>query len=161
MEDNKNIRKTFLFSPELVEVIKKLKEDMHQNSDTAVVIEAINSLNRKINPGYVVARSASASKTPEDRADEQLRIQEIKKKREEDALLAIAEKLGGRVSLDDGGQKIVKYFTYARNTRFLQQMPLTMMTDELVEHQYFPSRVDIEKRQAEGKVTYKVGSWEE
>ena len=160
MNDEKKIRKTFLFSPSLVEVVKKLKDDMNQNSETAVVIEAINALNRKINPGYISQRVMSASKTPEDKAETQIRIQEIKKQKEEEALLVFATALEARITLSDSGSKMVEFYNYDKGNRYFQKLPLRMMNQQLVDDQYYPSREEIKKRQAEGKVNYDPKSWE-
>lgn len=160
MNEEKKIRKTFLFSPSLVQMIKELQDKTKQNSATAVVIEAINTLNRKINPSYVTQRTLTVAKTPEDRAEQQMEIARIKKEKEEEVLLDIANRLEGHVTINESGHKTVRFFNYDKGRRDEQTLPLRMMNEELVKDQYYPSREEVEKRQAEGKTTYKVGSWE-
>jgi len=154
------IRKTYLLDEGLIEVIKKIKSDNHYNSETSVIIEAVNTLNRKLNPGYVNQRLATAGKTPEQRAENQMKIQEIKKDREEKTLLSIAEKLGAKIIKLDGGEMRVQYFIYDKNNRYMQEVPLEMMSDELVDNQYHPSMEDIVRRQKEKTVNYDPQKWE-
>lgn len=147
-------RKTYLIDEGLIEKIKKIKEENNYNSETAVIIEAVGSLYRKLFPGYVEQRKLSAVKSPEERADALIKINDIRKQREEEILLDIAERLGAEIVRNDGGGKVVKYYTYDKSNRYLQEVPLTMMTPELIDSQYYPSREEVERRQAEGKVNY-------
>ena len=151
------IRKTFLLDKGLIEVIKALKLELHYNSQTAVVIEGINTLQRKISPSYVVGR---ASRSPEEKAEDQMRMQKFKKQKEHEDYMAIVEQLCGRLVKNDSGSDQVEYFTYWKSNRYKQKMPLTMMKEDLLDGQYSPSREDVEKLQAEGKVKYDPNSWE-
>jgi hypothetical protein len=148
------IRKTYLLDEGLIEIMQKIKQDNHYNSETAVVIEAVMSLHRKLNPSYVASRSAGSGRTPEERAKMQMDIAEHKKKTAEDKLLAIAEKLGGEILVDGNGDKYVKYYTYDKKNRYEQQLTLEMMNEELVASQYFPSKEDVLERQKKGEVNY-------
>lgn len=154
------VRKTFLVDEGLVEVIKKLKKDNHYNSETAVIIEAVMSLNRKLNPGYVVSRAETRAKTPEQKLDEEDERKRIKKQREEDAQMVIVNALEGRVSIGAGGGKVVKYYTYDRKNRYQQQLPIDMMSEDLIASQYFPTKEDVLARQAKGEVNYDPKTWE-
>lgn len=154
------IRKTFLLDEGLIEIIRKIKDDNHQPSETAVVIEAVMALYRKLNPSYVVTRTESRAKTPEEKAEEKVRIAEHKKKLAEDGYLAIVEKLGGRVINKPDG-KYAQYYTYHKNTRYLQEMPLEMMSDDLCDAQYSPNKEDVLGRQERGEVNYKLNTWDE
>ena len=118
-----------------------------------VIKQSIRVYYAKEFPAYVESK-ASIPRTPEARAENEIRKREHKDKLVKDRLLAIAEKLGGTVDKNDGGNLVCRYFTYDRKNRYEQELPLDFLTEDLIETQYSPSREDVEKRQAEGKVNY-------
>ena len=161
--ETKLVRKNIVITQGLNEKVEKIRKEMEMkptNFFTAVVELAINQLYNKTFPAYVASRNISAAKTPEDRAEQQMEIMRIKKEKEEEVLLGIANRLDGQVFVNDSGHKSVKFFNYDKNSRFEQTIPLRMMNEELVKDQYYPSREDVEQRQVEGKCSYKVGTRE-
>lgn len=142
---------------QLVDLVEKIKTELGYTT-SGVVQQAIRDMHKRTFPSYVAARNIAAAKTPEDRAEQQMEIARVKKQKEEEALLAIANALGGKIIVNDGGSKMVEFHNYSKNSRYLQKLPLRMMNEELVKDQYYPSRKDIEQRQVEGKVNYNPAS---
>jgi len=160
MENEKLVRKNLAVRPALDEKVIKIMDDRGMKTWVSVVELAINELYRKLYPSYVETRTFSSAKTPEQKAEEKVRMAEHKKKIEEDGYLAILNKLGGRVLTKPDG-KYAQYYTYHKNTRYLQEMPLEMMSEDLCEAQYSPTKEDVLGRQERGEVTYKLNTWDE
>lgn len=149
----KVIRKYLAITKKLDDMVEEIRAEKGYKSFTAVIESAIIDFHGSVFKDYVMARKMQAAKTPEEKADTQLRVQEIKKQREEDVLMDIAKQLEGRVS-GPAGDKRVKYFTYDKSNRYEQDVPLEMLTSELIEGQYFPDKETVLQRQVEGKVNY-------
>jgi len=146
-------RKYVATTPRIDEMVAELQEEKGFKSFNEVVQWAIMEAHSKTFKDYVMVRKLQAGKTPEEKAETLIRVQEIKKQKEEDALMAIAMELNGIVS-GPSGDKRVKYFTYDKSNRYEQEVPLEMMSPELVQAQYFPDKETILQRQKEGKVNY-------
>lgn len=136
-----------------INFVEKIGEKLGMNT-SEIVKQAIREMHANEFKDYVVGRVAGSSRTPEDRASRQLATKEAKRKIEEDGYLAIAEQLDGRVETGAGGGKVVKWFMYDKKNRYEQQLPLDMMSEDLVTAQYFPSKEDVLERQAKGEVNY-------
>lgn len=144
-------RKTYYLDERFLDMLKALQYKMHYTSETAVIIEAVNTLNRKINPNYAGARAPLSA---EERAARNIDVAALTKKRAEDAFVTIANALEGKIEVTPGGNKVVRYYTYNRNTRYEQKLPLESMTEDLLNSQYFPSKEDVKARQADGRADY-------
>ena len=118
-----------------------------------VIKQSIRVYYAKEFPAYVEAK-ASIPRTPEAKAESQIRVKEHKEKLERDRLMGIAERLGGIVKKNDGGNLVCHYYTYDKKNRYEQELPLDFLTEDLLESQYTPSKEDVLKRQAEGNVNY-------
>lgn len=162
MDEQKLIRKNIVITGVQDEMIKKIieKKGWKTKSFSRVLDLAVDELYNSIFKDYVVNRATTSAKTPEQRVAEQEERGEIKRKNEEEKLLKIAEALEGRVSIGAGGGKVVVYYTYDRKNRYQQQLPLSMMTEELIGKQYFPSKEDVVARQEKGEVNYDPKTWE-
>lgn len=147
------IRKTYLMNEGMVSKIKAIQEEKNFTSETMVVVVALNLLYDKTFKDYVVGRGGRTL-SDDEKADSQIKVADLKKQKEEARLLEIAKALNGEVIFNDGGGKVVRYFTYDKSNRYEQELPLTMMSEELISSQYFPSREEVEKRQKAGKVNY-------
>lgn len=130
------------------EMITEIMESKGYPSLASVVQQAIVELHGNIFKDYVMAKRARIDH-PESGKVEQ------KKSQQTDKLMTIAKKLNGEV-INKSGIMIVKYFTYSRRNRFLQETPLDTMSEVMVERQYFPSKDEVLKLQKEGKVNYKI-----
>lgn len=157
-EKNKLVRKNIVLTERVDEMVEKIKQEKGLKSFVSVIELAIDVLYSKTFKDYVMQRSISGKKTPEERAEEQLRIVEIKKQKVKDVQLDILTRLGGRLNTQSGSD-IAEYMVYDRKNRFLQEVPLTMLNEDMVKDQYFPSREDVEARQKKGEVNYDVNSW--
>jgi len=145
--------------PQLLEFIRKIGDKLDMNTSN-VIKQAIREYHASEFKDYVVAKGLTSAKTPEEKAEEKVRMAEHKKKLEEDGYLAILNKLGGRVLTKPDG-KYAQYYTYHKNTRYLQEMPLEMMSEDLCEAQYSPTKEDVLGRQERGEVAYKLNTWDE
>lgn len=160
MPKEEHIKKTLRITKKLDEMVEEIRLEKGYKSFTSVIEFAIGELHAKVFKDYIMARKFTAAKTPEEKAELALRTKEIKAEREEAKLLDIAFRLGGKVTPDSGGGKRVQYYTYDKSNRYLQDVPLEMMDEEMVENQYFPSKEDVLQRQAKGKVNYDPKSFE-
>lgn len=128
------------------EMINEIMASKGYPSLASVVQQAVIEMHGSVFKDYVMAKKARIDQ-PEGKV-------EMKKSQQTDKLIAIAERLKGDV-VKKGGVMMVKYFTYNRRNRFLQETPLDTMAEIMVDKQYFPSKEDVEKLQEEGKVNYK------
>lgn len=158
MDEEKTIRKSIIITKKLSEMVDEIRKEKGYKSFVSVIELAIGELYSQVFKDYVMARNKQSAKTPEEKAEASLKIQEIKKQKEEDILLAIAAKLDGRVSGPMGDRR-VKYFTYDKSNRYEQEVPLEMMSEELIDAQYYPDQPTILRRQKEGKVNYDPKSY--
>ena len=154
MTNKKRNIKAFAFSDEFMQVLERAKQSSRHTSYTAVIIQAVMDLDRKLNPlyrGAMMTRNLSA----EEKAEKQVQIAEAREKTLHDKKMTLVAMLGGEVEVyEEGEEKRVQYYKYDRNYRDLQDIPLDMLTEELVAEQYVPSKEDVLKRQKEGKVKY-------
>lgn len=132
------------------EMINEIMESKGYPSLASVVQQAIVEMHKNTFKDYVMAKRSRAEQPSEGKL-----TSEIKKSNQTDKLMLIAQKLGGKV-VEKGGVMMVKYYTYNRKNRYEQETPLDTMSDVMVEKQYFPSKDEVEKLQAEGKVNYEV-----
>jgi predicted DNA-binding protein len=140
-----------------INFVEKISEKLGMTT-SEIVKQAIRDMHANEFKDYIVTRGESRTRTPEDRAKMQMDVAEAKRKAKEDANLEIAKALDGRIELGAGGGKVVKYFTYDKKNRYEQQLPLDMMSDDLIAAQYFPSKENVLERQAKGEVNYNPNS---
>ena len=69
--------KTFAFSDEFLKVLERVKESTRHTSYTAVIIQAVMTLDQKLNPAYKGA-FMNRSLSPEEKADRQVEIEKAK-----------------------------------------------------------------------------------
>ena len=144
--------KTFAFSDEFLKVLERVKESTRHTSYTAVIIQAVMTLDQKLNPAYKGA-FMNRSLSPEEKADRQVEIEKAKELSKIEKYLAIAETLEGEV-YEEGGEKRVQYYKYDGAYRDLQDIPIEMLTYNMIAEQYVPSREKVEKLRKQGKVNY-------
>jgi hypothetical protein len=152
-KEPKVVRKNIAISPKLFEMSEEIRNEKGFKTFTSVVEFAVSELHSATFPAYVMAKRA-IRRTPEERAEDIVKTGELKKQMEEERLTAIAKRLNGSVFTDGTGNKRVKYYTYDKSNRYEQDVPLEMMSEDLIEGQYFPSKEDILFRQKNGKVNY-------
>lgn len=141
------------FNDEMLAMLDRFLNEKGYDTISEVVKQAIRVSYAKEFPAYVDLKR-EVPKTLEEKVDYEDRKKALKEKKEEDRMIAICEALGGEVIVNEGGNKVCKYFTYDRKNRYEQELPLMMLSDDLLASQYSPSREDVEKRQKEGKVNY-------
>jgi len=144
--------KTFAFSDEFLKVLERVKESTRHTSYTAVIIQAVMTLDQKLNPAYKGA-FLNRNLSPEEKAERQIEIEKAKEVSKVEKFLSIAEALEGEV-YEDGGEKRVQYYKYDGAYRDLQDVPLEMLTENMVADQYTPNREKVEKLRKQGKVNY-------
>jgi Arc/MetJ-type ribon-helix-helix transcriptional regulator len=146
-------RISIIFNKEILAMVERFIKEKGYDTTSEVVKQAVRALYTKEFPAYVEARQ-SVPKSIEDKIDYEDRKKMVKEKKEEDRCVEICKALGGTIELNDGGNKVCKYFTYDKKNRYEQELPLLFLTEDLIASQYSPSREDVERRQAEGKVNY-------
>ncbi len=143
------MNKLIKFNDRLIEMVEELKLEKGYPSFSAVVVASIIDLHTKTFPSY--ARSPKKNETPEEQVN---RLEEGKKARINQlrkAQLEIAEKLGGTVSTETGGNEVCTYYTYTGKKRYQNKVSLSQLSPDLLNTQYSPSREVVEKLQKEGK----------
>jgi Arc/MetJ-type ribon-helix-helix transcriptional regulator len=146
-------RISIIFNKEILAMVERFIKEKGYDTTSEVVKQAVRYLYAKEFPAYIEARK-EIPKTLEDRVDYEDRKKALKEKKEEDRMVAICDALGGKVSTNEGGNKVCIYYTYDKKNRYEQELPLSFLTDDLITSQYSPSKEDVERRQNEGKVNY-------
>lgn len=123
---------TLIPSPELEKMLDELQATGYSNRSQIMVAALIN-FHRKIFPVY--AKAPPPPVTPEEAAAHDKQVREAKLKAKHDAQLSICSQLDGKVK-----GNICVYFKYADSERFEQEVPLSRMSQSLVETQYSPSK---------------------
>lgn len=159
MEKNKNIRKTFILTEGMVEKIKQLQEKLTYKHEVDVVMLAVNNLYKEeikeVKP-YALARLASAgrtTRTPEEKALEQVDIESAKLKAKEDEKkrqqeeaeengARICRELFGEEIKDNNGNRKCVYNSYAftnpQNATKTERIKyLDELSDDDIENQYY------------------------
>lgn len=128
-----NTKKVITFNPRMREMIKQLRETQGYMSDSAVIHNAIIRMHSKEFPMYAQLKSSTS---------------ERKMTVEEDRM-HICNLLEGKIV----GSKCV-FFNYSGKKRFLQELPLSIMSDDLFKTQYQPSREKVDQLRKDKKVDY-------
>ena len=144
------IRKSILFKEEMVEMIKKIQNKNALPSFTAAIHFAVAAMYAKDNPAYMALK---VNESPMERA--QRKAQEKKAKEEiiRAEQIGILKSLGGELVVKEG-RDTARYYTYSGRKRFMQEVSLSMLSEDLVKTQYQPSKAKVEELQKEGKVDY-------
>ena len=131
------IRQTFNFSSRTGDMIDIFQNDKGYKTRTAAVEAMIAMAYEKSYPQEKYKRTnSSGTETSTDSAE-----------------LVCVKKLGGKV-VDGANGKVCQYFTYDYAERYEQEVPMSMVNDDLIQGQYEPSRAEVEELQAKGKVNY-------
>lgn len=129
------------------ELIEEIMVSKGYPSITSVIQQAVIQMHATLFKDYVMAKKS--------RADQPTEAPGTKKSQQTDSFMSIADNLGGSVT-EKGGVLMVKYYTYNRKNRYEQEVPLSTMSDIMLEKQYFPSKEEVISLQKEGKVNYPV-----
>lgn len=152
MEEEKLVNKHIKFTPRMVEMVERIQSELGLGSFSSAVHYAVAETHRKIAPAY--AQTGRPGLTPEERVRNRKEQKQAELQSIIDEKKVIAEQLGGEVYQLESGAWMCRYFTYDWNKRYQQEVSLTLLTPELVNNQYFPSREKVEALQKEGKTDY-------
>lgn len=148
MAENK--KKMLTFTPVMAERIEQLKEEIGVHSFSAVVHYAVMQLWAKNHPAYTEKFKADPAERVRIREEEKIAKQAMIEEEQSE----VCEQLGGKVMEVEGGGKVCVYFTYSGKHRYEQRVPLKMVSTDLINNQYMPSREKVEQLQKEGKTDY-------
>jgi len=144
-------RTTVRFSNRTLEMIKQVQEELGYTTMTSVIQQAVIMFHTKTFPSYTLGKKMSV----DDKIDMKEKMAENKKKKEVENMTLICDSLGGEV-VDKGGIPFCVYHNYSNAKRYEQEIPLDMLTPDLVDRQYFPSKKKVEQLQKDKKVDYKI-----
>ncbi len=136
------------FTPRHREMIEEIMAAKGYPSIASVAQQAVIEMHGNVFKDYVMAKKGKT--IPHDQAGV-----EVPKTNDTDRFHGIAKKLKGEV-IEKGGVLMCIYYTYNRKNRYKQEVPLDSLSQLQIEKQYFPSKEDVLKLQAEGKVNYAV-----
>jgi len=129
----------FTVDNRIQELVEEIKTKKGYRTYTQVWTQAMIEFHGRTFKDYVLAQANKPKrepKTPEDRVKEMEETAEAKRKSAENQKLAIAEKLGAKIIDHGDGDKTVQWFVYHSSGKDLQEMPLMMLTDDLVHNQF-------------------------
>jgi hypothetical protein len=98
---------------------------------------------RGLFPAYMKTQRKGLSRTRAERREEN-------RTQEEEDQHAICEELGGKIE-GEGPSKVCIYHTYQLRKRYEQRVSLGMLNDEMIRHQYDPSKEQVLKLKEAGK----------
>lgn len=135
----------------------KMIEDLigagYASNRTAVVINAIFNTHKRVFPAY--GGGVRANETPEQAVLRQEREREARKMVKQGVVIAekqkICEALGGKVTAGESGDPVCVWFNYDRVGKYEQQLPLPMLSEELLAAQYVPNEEVVKKFNPEFK----------
>ncbi len=141
--------KNITLTDDMQEKLKRLKSELGYPTEAMVIYVALADFYRTTFPPY----TQISKKTPAEKIKQKEEEKKMQDELEEARQLDIARKLGGKIT-DGDILKVVRYYTYAGRKRYPQEVPLHLLTDELIESQYSPDRAMVERLQKEGKTDY-------
>lgn len=155
-------RISFYITDQLYNKIKLLQESRGDTTESETIKESVRVHYDKKFPNYLEGKRPDSGFAQEDtpatkksKLKTKLIDKELKKKAKKEMMLdvqmALCDDLRGTV---EKGKCV--YYTYDERLRFKQETPVTMLTQEIVDAQYFPSRERVEELQVKGKTTYNV-----
>jgi len=128
-------------------MIAKLVSECGYDSAAEVVRVAIINLYKDELPAYKVKMLQSGKKT-------QVQLKAEAEEREVEEGKAICEKLGGELKIGDGGGWVCQFKTYSFYDEFENEFPVRMLTPDVVDSQYYPSKervLELKKLKNNGK----------
>lgn len=152
----------FMPTAVLEDKILQLMEERGYSTKAQVIIEAIIQMYAKAHPAYSQSKPAgdNLDKKPistEEKVKKQMETAELKKAakykllKEEKVKICMA--LGGEVVTTDGGSESCRYYKYSEGERYQQEVPLTRVSNDLIDTQYTDKARELKLR-SEGRVNY-------
>lgn len=162
----KNRRVTAYLPPALDAMLMEIHEKRGDTNESDSIKECIRITHNKMFPPYVrQSPNAPLPEVEDNTPPAEARMKVLKKQAvdEETRKKARAEvKLEKQIGVCMALKGTVNetrthctYYTYAEKERFEQVVPLSLMTDDLLKHQFNPSKERVETLQKEGRVNYK------
>ena len=146
-----NPKKLMSFTPRMLEMISSLRAKRGLMTDQEVIRFAISDMYGRAFPAYSTAPKKRL--TPE----QQIKAEGQKKEAQQEMLTeekkAICEKLGGNLE-KDGENTVCHYYTYSMKKRYLQEVSLEMLDDDMIKTQYQPNKQKVLALQKAKKVDY-------
>lgn len=138
MKKIKRVRRTVSFTERTEEMMEQLMEVRAYPNISALLSQGVNELYTSCFPAY--ARAPKVAMTPEEKVHAKM----AQKKAKEDIIDAeqakICDTLGGTVVTNENERKECHYSTYSFDDVFEQIVPLSFMTNTMIQGQYHPSK---------------------
>ncbi len=159
---NNNEEKFFVglrISPTLNSMVERLIEERGYSTRTMVFVSALVAFYQDNFKDYLEAKqsiqlsgSEKAKRAAENSRMRRMSIAE-EKKNEEIALctMPFPQGLGGKVDVSPNGSQVCVYKTFDKWAEFEQKLPLNMLSSELINTQYYPSKEKVEEYRLKGK----------
>ena len=133
----KKIKKLLIFPATIDSMVREIIEKKGYASYTAVIHQAVIAMHGKLMPAY----------TNKAKTRESLEAQRLAGK------MKFVDRLAGKV-VEQNGEKVCKFFNYRGKDRFPQVLAVSLLTQDIVDKQYYPTREKVERLQKEKKVNY-------
>lgn len=132
-----NVQRTISFSPDTWRMLEEIKAHYGQKTLTGTQAQMISEMHRKLFPAYTTSKRPEGFTTKEEK-------ERSAKESARQIQLDIAKQLDGVITVEDGVE-ICTYFTYARRDRYEQKFSVDLLTPEMVQNQYAPSREVVQR----------------
>jgi len=130
------------------EMIQSIEDRLHLGSSTAVIKYALYQTRELVEgPAYARAKEKNYKPelTPMDIEQRKIERSEARKQLLKEKKLGILEELNGTIIDNNENEPIVQWYNYWSKGKDLQQMPLMMLTDDLITNQFSGDKEDIKK----------------
>lgn len=146
-------KKLLTFTQRMDEMIKEIQQIRGLPTSSATIYYCIAETHSKAAPAY-------ARPMVKETAEERLKQKQAEKKAKEDLVIAeqtlLCQQLGGSVQDRDGFPYCV-YNTYFYDKENQQEVPLKMVSEDMLKNQFAPSReIVLKKLEEKGKIINKV-----
>lgn len=145
-------RISFVPTDKLKDMILEIQEKFGYLTMTNVVVEAIIQMHTRAFPAYIQKKAEPM--TAEDKIKREEDRKKIREERERQKFLDVANLLEGEIVAGESGGEVCKFYRYADTERYEMEVPLTRLTQDLVDNQYSPSKEKVEELRAKGKTKY-------
>ena len=150
MENTDEIKKKrvlLTLTPEMEKQTNEIKAHLGYHSRTHVIYYAITELYRKTFPTYSVKRGEEKEKpaplSAEERAKVEIEVEnkkrEEKERKEYERMKGLCDALDGE-EFDKSGTLMCRYNQFHYSNKFIQEVPFSILTEEMVEKQYTPNK---------------------
>lgn len=130
------------------QMLREIQEYKGYSNRTVVIMQAIIDFHDTVFKDYIYKRKG-LSRNEQKKSDRDIKNEEIHEER-----LKICNMLEGIAVQDISGAWYCRYYEYDGKKRNEQEVPFTMLSEELVRNQYYPSKEKVLGLRKDGKTEY-------